>query len=203
MSKAEIYRGTKSPGSFILTDSITEVFPGDINYDSYIKDVSRDFNIVKSFFSDLKLCTIPTLQIRESFIYGWIIPPHLQDVVKTVTDKRRYGLYIIAVYPSEYGNKDVDIVVEDPLKSIDWSKIPEKHRHKATFRRRPVLCTHHPKAEINDVPKEFRTVKILSSAWKLYDQYREYLRTKKWTLPDRRHGSEADLQLYKEGYLRH
>lgn len=168
-------------------------------FNEYYKMVIEDFENVKSYFPLLKITNLPTVKPKEIFITGNLIPLKVLNNCVTEKDIERNSLYILGIYPSEYPADE--IYVEDLYKKINWSKIPYKHRHVNIHPKnnRRVLCTHHPYGEINVLKQSERTVAILSSAWKLYRQYKEYIKTKKWTLKDLRHGNEGTLQLKRTG----
>jgi hypothetical protein len=184
----------------IITDKIIRKFPEGRSYSDYLNNVFSDFKFVKEFFPLLNICMLPTVQPRELFIYGWLLPIDLCAEIEKEANIKRFGMYILSHYPSKYPEEDVE--VEDICRTIDWGLIPEKHRHRKLLDGRPTgLCTHHPYGEVNDVPKKHRTVKILTSAWKLYYQYKEYIKTGVWSLPDLPHGDEALRILEKQGYI--
>ncbi|QGU96391.1 hypothetical protein GOM49_15985 [Clostridium bovifaecis] len=174
-------------------------FPSGKNFNKYYQMVMEDFQIVKSYFPLLQIICLPTMQPKEIFITGNLIPVEILRECVTPKDIERNSLYILGIYPNDY--PDDNIYVEDFYEKINWDKIPYEHRHQnlhpKTYRK--VLCTHHPDGEVNALIQGDRTVAILSSAWKLYKQYKEYLKTKEWTLKDLRHGHEGTLQLKRAG----
>lgn len=191
-------KGTKHPP--LITDKIIRQFPEEDNYNEYVKNVLTDFKFVKEFFPLLNICMLPTVKPRELFIHGWLLPADLCGDIEQENNAKRFGMYILAHYPIKYPDEDVE--VEDICETIDWGIIPIKHRHRRYIDGRLTgLCTHHPYGEINDVPSKHRTVKILMSAWKLYYQYREYIETGVWSLPDLPHGDEALRILKRQGYI--
>lgn len=176
----------------LTNDKVIKQFSGERDYDEYINDVFSNFRFVNEFFPLLNICLLPTVAPKELFIYGWLLPADLCGILK----KEEFGMYILAYYPSKYPKEDIE--VEDICKKIDWNLIPKRHRHIRALRGRQILCTHHPAGEINDVPVNQRTVKILMSAWKLYYQYKKYIKTKVWDLDDLPHESDAALKILKE-----
>lgn len=192
--------GTSSPPP--ITIDMIRHFPDEKNYSKYVDSVLADFRFVKGFFPLLNVSILPTVIPRELFIYGWLIPAELCDNAEKDANIKRFGIYILANYPATYPEDDVE--VEDICRVIDWNLIPENHRHRKIIDGRPTgLCTHHPFGEINDVPFKHRTVKILASAWKLYYQYMEYIKTGIWNLHDLPHGKEALRILKRQGYKNH
>lgn len=184
-------------------------FPPDKDYDTYYKRVLNDFQIVKKFFPLLHMVCLPTRKPKEIFFTGNLIPSSLLQKCVSQRDIERNSLYILGIHPNEYPEEN--IFVEDLYEKIDWeSNIPKEHLHLNLHPKtnRIVLCTHHPYGEINALKQTDKTVAILFSAWKLYMQYKKYLKTQKWTLKDLRHGDEGTLQLieleeYYEIYKRH
>lgn len=174
-------------------------FPSDKDFNKYYQMVMEDFQIVKSFFPLLQIICMPTTKPKEIFITGNLIPIDVLQECVTPKDMERNSLYILGIYPSEY--PEDNIYVEDFYEKINWAKIPYEHRHQNLHPKtnRKVLCTHHPDGEVNVLKQNDRTIAILSSAWKLYMQYKEYLKTKKWILKDLRHGYEGTLQLKRTG----
>lgn len=182
----------------IKSDFIPD-FPKEDDFNRYYKLVIEDFIIVKKYFPLLNLTCLPLLKPKEIFITGSLIPVEVLRNCISSKDIERNSLFILGIYPSDYPSDN--IYVEDFYKKIDWLKIPHEHRHQNLHpkTKRKILCTHHPDGEINGLKKRERTVAILSSAWKLYRQYKDYLRTKTWTLPDLKHGNEGIVQLKKMG----
>ncbi|MGI6684444.1 MAG: hypothetical protein ACOX47_02925 [Bacillota bacterium] len=184
----------------LITDELIRVFPVGRNYNEYFKNVLSDYRFAKEFFPLLNICMLPTVKPREIYMYGWLLPNILCNTTEKEENIKKYGIYILAYYSSNYPEEDIE--VEDICGAINWELIPERYRHRTLINGRPTgLCTHHPDGEINDVPNKHRTVKILMSAWKLYYQYKEYLRTGVWSLPDLPHGDEAYRILKKQGYI--
>lgn len=182
-----------------IDHNIIPDFPDNNKFNEYYNMVIEDFKNVKSYFPLLEIRNLPTVKPKEIFITGNLIPLEILNNCATQKDIERNSLYILGIYPSEY--PEDEIYVEDFYQKINWSKIPYKHRHENRHPKnnRRVLCTHHPNGEINALKQSERTVAILSSAWKLYRQYKEYLKTKKWTMKDLRHGSEGTVQLKRKG----
>lgn len=174
-------------------------FPLGKDFNKYYQMVMEDFQIVKGYFPLLQIICLPTIQPKEIFITGNLIPVEVLKECVTLKDIERNSLYILGIYPNDY--PEDNIYVEDFYDKINWNKVSYEHRHENlhpnTYRK--VLCTHHPDGEINALKRNDRTVAILSSAWKLYRQYKEYQKTKKWTLKDLRHGHEGTLQLKRTG----
>ncbi len=191
MSKANNPKTQGKTLSFPLIDeSVIAPFNSDYCYMDYKKKVLEDFRNVKTFFPTLEICILPTVKPREIFIYGWLVPKDLGLLLSPEEDFKRYGIYIIALYPSKF--PDDDITVEDINRTINWSLVPDRHRHRKTINGRNTgLCTHHPDGEINSVSRDNRSVKILMSAWKLFFQYSKYVETGKWELEDLPHGEAA------------
>lgn len=175
------------------------VFTSGKDFNKYYHMVMEDFRIVRSYFPLLQIICLPTTKPKEIFITGKLIPIEVLEECETLNDIERNSLYILGIYPSDY--PEDNIYVEDFYEKINWNKVPYEHKHQnlhpKTYRK--VLCTHHPDGEVNALKQSDRTVAILSSAWKLYRQYKEYLKTKKWTLKDLRHGHEGTLQLKRTG----
>ncbi len=181
-----------------LTDScIIYDFNLDNDYSRYSALVKDDFNIVKRFFPLLKLTILPTVKPKEIVITGNLIPYEVLKKCNSDSDINRYSIYIMATYPSNFSNNT--IYVEDIYGKIDWSIIPDKHKHLRFLNGKEVLCTHHPHGEINGLPKYKRSLAILFSAWRLYIQCEEFSKTKNWALKDLRHGDEATRQLKQIG----
>lgn len=167
------------------------------NYEEYNKIVIEDFKRISNEFPLLKICYVPTIKQKEICISGQLIPKSFFDKCKNEKDIQRWSINIRAIYPSNISEED--IVVEDVDKKINWIRIPQEHRHENIYRNKiRVLCTHHPNGEINIFSKEIRSIKILYSAWNIYIQYKQYLKTGKWTLSDLKHGDEGKKQLIKE-----
>lgn len=167
------------------------------NYQEYNKIVMEDFRRIKNEFPLLKICYIPTVKQKELCITGRLIPKNTLDNCKTEKDIQRWSINIRVIYPSNISKQD--IVVEDVDKKINWTRIPQEHKHENVYNNNiRVLCTHHPNGEINMFSEEKRSIKILYSAWSIYIQYRQYLKTGKWTLRDLKHGDEGKKQLIKE-----
>lgn len=192
-------------GKNVNKNSIKEIennfipdFPCNKNFDEYYESVIKDFHIVKDYFPLLQITSLPTVKAKEIFITGKLIP---QDVLKkcvSIKDIERNSFYILGIYPSEFP-KD-NMYVEDFYEKINWSGIPDKHKHRRIYvkNKRIVLCTHHPDGEINGFKQDFRSVAVLASAWKLYIQCKKYYITNKWLLKDLRHkDEEAIAQLRK------
>lgn len=174
-------------------------FPSNKDFSKYYQMVMEDFQIVIDYFPLLKITSLPTKRPKEIFISGDLIPKDVHDECITANDIERNSLYILGIYPNDY--PDSNIYVEDFYKKIDWSKIPDEHIHRTQHpvTKRVVLCTHHPSGEVNAFKQKDKTVAVLASAWKLYKQYKEFRKTKKWILKDLSHGSDATLQLKREG----
>lgn len=174
-------------------------FPLSKDFNKYYQMVMEDFQIVKNYFPLLQIVCLPTTKPKEIFISGNLIPMEVLQECVTPNDIERNSLYILGIYPNDY--PEDNIYVEDFYEKINWSKVPYEHRHQNIHPRtyRKALCTHHPNGEVNALKQNVRTVAILSSAWKLYRQYKEYLKTKKWILKDLRHGHEGTLQLKRTG----
>lgn len=182
-----------------INNKIIREFPEDLSYNDYFNSVLSDFAFVKGFFPLLNICMLPTVKPKELYIYGWLLPASLCNTRDIEANIKRFGMYILAYYPNKYPEEDVE--VEDICGVINWNLIPEEHRHiKIIDGRLTGLCTHHPDGEINDVPFKHRTVKILTSAWKLYYQYTQYINGGIWNLPDLPHGDKAMRILKKEGH---
>ncbi|WP_091545011.1 hypothetical protein [Alkaliphilus peptidifermentans] len=178
-------------GSFPLIDNkLISPFNRAYDYNNYYREVYKDYQLVKSFFPLLKICMPPTVEPKEIFIFGKLVPSDMVTYLKSEEIEKKYSFYIFASYPSNF--PDEDITVEDVCGSIDWSLVPPEHRHiKYINGRSTGLCTHHPDGEINSVKYEHRTTKILMSAWKLYYQVLSFVEGKNWELVDLPHGDEA------------
>lgn len=174
-------------------------FPLYKDFNDYYNRVMEDFHNLKNYFPLIQITILPTVKPKEIYITGNLIPIEVLQKCVTTKDIERNSLYILGIYPIKY--PEDNIYVEDFYQKINWSRVPYEHIHQNVHPKtnRKVLCTHHPYGEINGLKQRDRTVAILSSAWKLYRQYKEYLRTKKWTLKDLRHGYEGTLQLKKTG----
>lgn len=170
------------------------------DFNEYYLQVKHDYAFVKDVFPLLHLTILPTVDAKEIFIQGKLIPYEVLKKCKSKRDIERLSLSIIATYPSDYPNNE--IYVEDILRKIDWNEIPNEHRH---YNRHPkikdksVLCTHHPYGEINSIKKSNKTIAILNSAWKLYIQYVKYKKTSIWSLKDLKHDTEGTKQLKRSG----
>lgn len=179
-----------------LNYKLTQPFPSGKDFNQYFHTSRNDFRFIKEFFPLLKICILPTVKPRQIFLYGWLLPAELCEFCTNEIDITRYGFYIYSYYP--IGFPEDDIEVEDIFGTINWSLIPVKHRHINYVNGRLTgLCTHHPYGEINDVPSNHRSVKILMSAWKLYYQCIQYINSGVWDLPDLPHGNEALPKLNK------
>lgn len=183
----------------VLQQNFIPDFPLDTDFSEYSRIVMKDFKNLKNYFPLLNVTSLPTIKPKEIFITGNLIPWNLLEKCVTLKDIERNSLYILGTYPSNY--PDEDIYVEDFYEKINWGNIPYKHRHKRIHPKtnRIILCTHHPNGEVNAFKERERTVAILSSAWKLYVQYKKYLKVNKWTLKDLKHGFEGASQLKKMG----
>lgn len=186
--------------SFPLIDNKLIVpFDKDYDFNRYYDKVSKDFELVKSFFPLLRICMPPTVEPKEIFIFGKLVPRDLVPLLNSEEIEKKYSFYIFASYPSNF--PDEDITVEDVCGAIDWRLVPSEHRHiKYINGRLTGLCTHHPNGEINSVKSEHRSTKILMSAWKLYYQVVSFIEGGKWELPDLPHGDEA-LKFINKRYL--
>ena len=182
-----------------VVEHLIPYFPLDQDFNNYYSVVMEDFQKVKGYFPLLQITCLPTIKLKEVFITGNLIPVDVLKKCLTPQDIGRNSLYILGIYPSEYPLDN--IYVEDLHQKINWAKVPDKHRHQNIYYKtnRIILCTHHPYGEINALKPSERTIAILSSAWKLYRQYKDYLKTKKWILKDLRHGHEGILQLKRLG----
>lgn len=141
--------------------------------------VKKDMELLKKLFpglKELRTLTMPTL-------VGMVTLPEMLSFPRDIREK--YSLTIRVVYPSDFPTST--ITVYDHLGKIDWSKIPEKHKH---YHSDGSLCTHHPK-EIERVKLENRSFVIVFSAVRLYNAYLHYLSTGQWILKDLPHGYEA------------
>lgn len=171
----------------------------DLEYDfsKYISLVKDDFKVVKKFFPLLKLTILPTTVPKEIFMKGKLIPYEILKKCDSDKDISRSSICIRAIYPSNFDENN--IYVEDIYNVIDWSNIPEKHRHFRSYERIKALCTHSEYGKINSLANTEKSLAILLSAWKLYIQYKRFQRTKKWELKDLRHGYEGIKQLKQMG----
>lgn len=159
--------------------------------------MKKDFEKVKDRFPLLKMTSLPTIVPKEIFIYGEAIDKEILECCKSEFYIRKNSIYILGIYPSNFPKQE--IVIEDFKQKIDWSKIPLEHKHRNTYKNgRNVLCTHHPNGEINELDIEKRSIAVIDSAWRLFIQYKKYLKSGIWTLNDLPHGSEADKLLKKE-----
>jgi hypothetical protein len=166
-------------------------------YNIYIKNVIEDYNRIKLLFPLLKLCILPTKELKCAFIYGLLIPQEMYNLDMSNTDLCASGIEIMSIYPKDFPEKNVTVI--DTCRKINWNDIPTIHWHINYININGVeLCTHH-EWEINTVKPKDRTSSILTSAWKLYFQCRIYPKTKEWVLKDLRHGKEGESQLKKEG----
>lgn len=165
-------------------------FKDGYEYSEYANKVFKDFLKVKTFFPLLNICMLPTIKMKEIFIYGQLVPKDLYNLLKTDSHYEKYSLYIFASYPFNFPYDDITVV--DAYETIRWDLVPKEHRHIKCFNGKLTgLCTHHPLGEINDVKQEYRSIKILMSAWKLFYQVNLYLETGKWELEELPHGNEA------------
>lgn len=165
-----------------------------MDYKLYKEKVHEDFKRVKDFFPLLHITEPPTLS-SEFVIYGRLIP---FDIYKLTTDSsiEEFSIFVNATYPIEFPEININMV-KDVYAKINWQLVPEKHRHKYITGN---LCTHHPFGEINHIPIEERSIKILFSAYRLYCQYNSFKGTGIWLIDDLPHGIWADFKLIKEGY---
>lgn len=182
-----------------VVENLIPYFPLGQDFSAYYSIVMEDFQNVKSYFPLLQITSLPTIKSKEIFITGSLIPVDVLKGCLTPQDIERNSIYILGIYPCEYPLDN--IYVEDLHQKINWSKVPYEHRHQNIYPKnnRIILCTHHPYGEINGLKQSDRTIAILSSAWKLYMQYKEFLKTENWILKDLRHGYEGILQLKKIG----
>lgn len=182
-----------------MTNNICEIydFNLDHNFSAYLTSVKTDFKMIKSFFPLLILTILPTAKPKEVFITGTLIPYEILKKCKSDSDIDSYSIYIRATYPSNFN--EANIYVEDVYSKINWSNVPEEHRHLRFYRGKEILCTHHLYGEINGIPRSEQSLAILFSAWKLYIQYREFQKSNEWILPDLPHGVEAIKELKKMG----
>lgn len=144
----------------------------------------------------MEITSLPTVTHKEIFIYGYALDKEVVKYCKTEVDKKKHGIYILGIYPSDFPKSE--IIIEDFKQKIQWSKIPAEHRHINTYNGRTVLCTHHPNGEINELPLDKRSVAVIDSAWRLFMQYKKYLKSGIWTLAELPHGTVADNLLKKE-----
>lgn len=167
------------------------------NFPKYYNRVKEDFEKVKEQFPLLRITSLPTVTHKEIFIYGYALDKEIVKCCKTNVDIRKRGIYILGIYPSEFPEKE--IIIKDLKQRIDWSKIPIQHRHINTYEKyKDALCTHHPNGEINELPMGKRSITVIDSAWRLFIQYKKYLKSGIWTLDELPHGLEADKVLKKE-----
>lgn len=142
--------------------------------------IKKDIEVLKKFFpglEELRTLTMPTL-------VGMVGLPELLSVPRDIREK--YSLHVRVVYPTSFPSET--ITVFDHFRKIDWSRIPEKHRHYHTHD--GSLCTHHS-LEINKVKLENRSFMIVLNAVRLFNAYSFYLSTGQWILEDLPHGYEA------------
>lgn len=159
--------------------------------------MKKDFEKVKERFPLLKMTFLPTIVPKEIFIYGEAIDKKILEYCKREVDIRKNSIYILGIYPSNFPKQE--IVIEDFKQKINWNNIPLEHNHSNIYKNfRKVLCTHHPNGEINELEVEKRSIAVIDSAWRLFIQYKNYLKSGIWTLNDLPHGSEADNLLKKE-----
>ena len=170
-----------------MENSMIPDFSKDEKFIVYKRKVIKDFKNIKEYFPLLKLTCLITSIPKEIYIYGNLIPYEVLKKCKSKKDIERNSLYVLGTYPSDFP-KD-NLYVEDFNKKIDWSDLPEHRRHRNVHpqTKREILCTHYPNGEINDYKVNDRNIVILSSAWKLYIQYKEYLKTGDWVLKDLPH----------------
>lgn len=157
------------------------------NINLYYQNCKENFKEVKRFFPLLVLAIPFTLNPKQIYIYGKLIPYDVLKKCHTEKDISRTSINILGTYPYDFMNKG--IYVEDLDEKINWLDIPQDRRHRRTHPEtgREILCTHHPEEEINDYKSQDRNIVILSSAWKLYMQYKKYKKTGEWTLKDLPH----------------
>lgn len=165
------------------------------DFNKYYEDVLKDFKNIKTFFPLLNLTILPTLKPKEIYITGQLIP---FEIIKSCTSKgniKRKSIYIRAIYPSDYPENQ--IVVEDIFKKINWKDVPNEHRHKRSYKDIEIICTHHPRGEINNLCTQDKSIAILHSAWSIYVQYKSYLKTGKWKLKELNHDYKHAIKQLK------
>src|SRR5690625_476754 len=156
----------------VIENEMIPDFPEKKDFNIYYKRVMKDYKNISGFFPYLKITNLITCHPKEIFIYGNLIPYQVAVKCQSNKDIQRNSLYIIGIYSNEFPNKPLYIV--DFYEKIKWSQIPEQHRHR---RKHPetdidILCTHHPNEEINEYSISDRNIVVLSSAWKLYIQFK-------------------------------
>src|SRR5699024_6543129 len=97
-------------------------FPLKNDFNKYYHMVIRDFQTVKVYFPLLKITCLPTVNPKEIFITGNLIPIEVYQECVTLEDIERNSIHIFAIYPNNYPNDN--IYVEDLGEKINWSKIP-------------------------------------------------------------------------------
>lgn len=163
----------------------------------YYECVMQDFLRVQKFFPLLQITILPTTLASEITIDGYLLPPEMNSVANDAIMKT-YGLKIHGCYPYNFPAKSLK--VWDVDNRINWEKIPERHTHIYPYD--GSLCTHHPSAEINDIPEPDQTIAILFSAWQLFYQAKTYIEEgRKWTLKDLPHGDQGTRILKREGRI--
>lgn len=144
--------------------------------------IKKDIKMLKKFFPGLEeLRTSPT-----PTLVGMVTLPEMRSVPRDIRDK--YSLTIRVVYPCDFPSRTISVC--DHSRKIDWSKIPEKHRH---YHSDGSLCTHHS-LEIEEVKLENRSFMIVLNAVRLFHAYLFYLSTGDWILEELPHGYEAARQ---------
>lgn len=166
------------------------------NFDEYYKLVRKDFENVKLKFPLLNIVSLPTRIPKEIYIEGILINKELLQLCKREIDIKKNSMRILGIYPSNFPKND--LVISDIDKKINWNEIPRNHKHENEYKEIKVLCTHHPNGEINEFKEDEKSIEILMSAWRLFIQYKEYKKNKKWKIRDLPHGGEADKKLRKE-----
>jgi hypothetical protein len=148
-----------------------------------ILKIKKDIELLKRSFpglEELRAVTVPTTLV------GTVTLPELLSFPGDI--RENYSLPIRVVYPFDF--PDRTIKVYDDSGKIDWSRIPEKHRH---YHHDGSLCTHHD-LEIAKIKSQNRSFMIVYNAVKLFIAYTSYLSTGEWILKDLPHGYEAARQ---------
>lgn len=166
------------------------------SFQDYYEKVMRDFTNLKKEFPLLKVTMLPTRKLKKIFIKGKLIPKEVLDNCVRKSQIEKNSIDIIAIYPNNF--PQAEITVKDINGKIDWSKLPDKHRHRRIIDDIEYLCTHHPNGEINSIHVNKRSSIVLNNAWKIYAQYVKYLKDKKWIIAELPHGLKAATTLMRE-----
>ena len=158
----------------------------------YNKYVEKHIAEVLECFPLMRISTIVPLNDYPLFrLSGKLVPKKFFDSNHIfVDDIEKYNIPFMDVYveiPFDYLEKGC--LVFDTNRYINWELIPIAHRHcNGSSFHGNLICTHLPEQakEMNNPILE-----NLKTMYKLYLEYNNYLKTKKWNMEEYSHGDEG------------